>query len=169
MRQLTFSLKQVCVLRRVNTKAVAQASNSSLKEVRDQLTDKCCAILGAYRKHCASVSSTGQLILPESFKLYPVYTLALLKNMAFRGGANMSTDTRVYYMRMLSGMSVSDSIGLFYPRMMSLHDMDLGGEAGRFSDELGRVVFPGFIRASYERLDVDGVYLFGMHYVSITW
>ena len=141
---------------------VAQALNSPLKEVRDQLTEKCCSILSSYRKHCASVSSTGQLILPESFKLFPVYTLALLKNRAFRGGANMSTDTRVHYMRLLSGMCVSDSIAHFYPRMMSIHDLPLDGPVGTFSPEHGRVMFPPFIRASYERLDVDGVYLFGM-------
>lgn len=42
--------------------ASAQANASTLKEVRDQLTEKCCSILGAYRKHCAAVSSSGQVI-----------------------------------------------------------------------------------------------------------
>jgi protein transport protein SEC24 len=81
----------------------------------------------------------------------------------------MSTDTRVYYMRMLSGMSVGDSIGLMYPRMFGIHDLDLNGDEGTFVEELGRVVFPGFVRASYERLDVDGVYLFENGLVLYLW
>lgn len=35
--------------------------------------------LSGYRQHCASQSSTAQLILPEALKLLPLYALALLK------------------------------------------------------------------------------------------
>ncbi|KAJ3205727.1 COPII coat Sec23p-Sfb3p heterodimer component [Clydaea vesicula] len=140
---------------------VAQANNSSLKEVRDQLTEKCCAILGSYRKHCASVSSSGQLILPESLKLYPIYSLALLKNKAFRGGERpeMSTDIRMHSMRFLKSIPVSESIPLIYPRMISLHDIDLESKYGTYNPELGRVVAPPSIRVSMERLQFNGIYL----------
>jgi protein transport protein SEC24 len=46
-----------------------------LSQVRDQVTSTCINILQSYRKYCASVSSSGQLILPEALKLLPLYTL----------------------------------------------------------------------------------------------
>lgn len=43
-------------------------------------------MLAAYRKHCASPSSAGQLILPECMKLLPLYINSLLKSDALTGG-----------------------------------------------------------------------------------
>ncbi|CAK7340908.1 unnamed protein product [Dovyalis caffra] len=44
--------------------------------VRERLTNFCINILLSYRKFCATVSSSGQLILPEALKLLPlVYSL----------------------------------------------------------------------------------------------
>ncbi|XWS15138.1 hypothetical protein CRYUN_Cryun35bG0068400 [Craigia yunnanensis] len=40
-----------------------------------QVTNLCINILHYYRKFCATVSSSGQLILPEALKLLPLYTL----------------------------------------------------------------------------------------------
>ncbi|KAM3580935.1 COPII coat Sec23p-Sfb3p heterodimer component [Umbelopsis sp. WA50703] len=52
--------------------AVSLAGTKSTVQLRDELTDKCVKILAAYRKHCAYSSSPGQLILPDSFKLFPL-------------------------------------------------------------------------------------------------
>ena len=48
---------------------------NSLAQVREQMMNFCINILHAYRKFCATVSSSGQLILPEALKLLPLYTL----------------------------------------------------------------------------------------------
>ncbi|KAF9681688.1 hypothetical protein SADUNF_Sadunf05G0028700 [Salix dunnii] len=45
--------------------------------VRERVTNFCINILLSYRKFCATVSSSGQLILPEALKLLPLYTLGL--------------------------------------------------------------------------------------------
>ncbi|KAJ3044187.1 COPII coat Sec23p-Sfb3p heterodimer component [Rhizophlyctis rosea] len=135
--------------------AVAQTVNVPIKTVRDQLGEKCIKILTAYRKHAASSTSPGQLILPESFKLYPLYNLCLLKNKAFRAG-EMSSDVRVYNMRLLKSLSVGDSIALLYPRMLPLHNLQ--GEFGEI-DARGQVKLPHGVRVSHERLDPSGAYL----------
>ncbi|XP_058195522.1 protein transport protein SEC24 C isoform X2 [Rhododendron vialii] len=49
--------------------------SSPLPQVREQVTNLCINILHSYRKFCATVSSAGQLILPEALKLLPLYTL----------------------------------------------------------------------------------------------
>lgn len=51
---------------------------SSLSQVREHITNLCINILHAYRKYCATVSSSGQLILPEALKLLPLYTLGMI-------------------------------------------------------------------------------------------
>ena len=52
-----------------------------LPQVRDRVTDLCISILHSYRKFCATVSSSGQLILPEALKLLPLYTLGLFSSL----------------------------------------------------------------------------------------
>ncbi|KAF9960175.1 COPII coat Sec23p-Sfb3p heterodimer component [Mortierella alpina] len=104
--------------------AISQALTKPLNEVREALTEKCVKILSAYRRNCASSTAPGQLILPESFKLFPLYTLALLKSKTLRAGRDMNSDVRVYHMRMVKSMGVSESIVYFYARMMAVDAMD---------------------------------------------
>ncbi|KAF9185975.1 COPII coat Sec23p-Sfb3p heterodimer component [Haplosporangium sp. Z 767] len=136
--------------------AIAQGLNKPLNEVRDALTDRCVKILSSYRKNCASSTAPGQLILPESFKLFPLYALTLLKSRSLRGSKDINSDVRVHNMRMLKSMGVSESIAFLYPRLVPVHDMD---EKVGVKDETGRVYLPPLVRVSYPRLNPAGAYL----------
>ncbi|KAF9427642.1 COPII coat Sec23p-Sfb3p heterodimer component [Podila epigama] len=136
--------------------AISQALSKPLNEVRDALTEKCVKILSAYRKNCASSTAPGQLILPESFKLFPLYALTLLKSKSLRSGKDINSDLRVHQMRMLKGMGVSESIAFFYPRMIPVHAMD---ETVGVEDIAGRVLLPPLVRVSYARLNPAGAYI----------
>lgn len=61
---------------------VRQLPGGSLAAAREAVTGAAVDVLAAYRRHCASQSSSAQLILPEALKLMPLYTLALLKSPA---------------------------------------------------------------------------------------
>ncbi|CAG8555774.1 1225_t:CDS:10 [Paraglomus occultum] len=136
--------------------AVSSTVTKPLREIQDQLTDKCVKILLAYRRHCASMSSPGQLILPEAFKLFPLYTLTILKCKALRAGT-LASDARVHSMRTIKGMGVSECAVLLYPQMLSIHNMP--EEAG-CPDENGKIIkLPPLIRVSYDRLEAGGAYL----------
>ncbi|XP_042386495.1 protein transport protein Sec24-like At4g32640 [Zingiber officinale] len=63
-----------CILKQ----AASSILVNSLSQVREQIINLCINILHAYRKFCATVSSSGQLILPEALKLLPLYTLGYL-------------------------------------------------------------------------------------------
>ena len=102
---------------------MAAVSNSTTKEVRDQLTDRCSSILASYRRHCATPTSPAQLILPESLKLLPIFCLALTKTPALRGGLDVHIDLRVHSMRLLKHLPVVDIVGLLYPRIAALHTL----------------------------------------------
>ena len=61
--------------------SVVQASLSMpFKAIRENLTKQCAIMLACYRKQCSSQSPAGQLILPESLKLLPMYTNCILKS-----------------------------------------------------------------------------------------
>jgi len=65
---------------------IERARSHSLTMIRESVYQHCIGALFAYRKYCATSTQPGQLILPESLKLLPLYTLALSKTPAFRPG-----------------------------------------------------------------------------------
>lgn len=151
--------------------AATLARTKPLKEVRNYLTSKCVAILLAYRKNCASTTNAGQLILPESFKLFPLYVLALLKNKAVKGG-NVTSDVRVYFCRLLLTQGVGAIMTLLYPRMIALHTLKPGDgepiphltglspEKQIVEDALLKVTsVPRAMRPSFLRMEPNGAYL----------
>ncbi|KAJ1959551.1 COPII coat Sec23p-Sfb3p heterodimer component [Dispira parvispora] len=145
--------------------AVADALSKPLKAVRDRLSEKCVQILTSYRRHCAIGSSPAQLILPEAYKLMPLYVLSLMKTTALRP-IMTTVDSRVASMRMLKSINVQQSASLFYPRIVPIHQ--LAPDHGQY-DEQGHMKMPGLIRASYSRLEPTGAYLFENGQVLRLW
>ncbi|KAK6645175.1 hypothetical protein RUM43_001451 [Polyplax serrata] len=127
---------------------------SSPKQVKTDIMNRCANILACYRKNCANPSSVGQLILPECMKLLPLYVNTLLKSDAFSGGPDMTCDDRSFAMHCVMVMDLTVSVVYFYPRLISLHNID--------PDSLES---PAPIRCTYEKLQDDGVYLLdnGVH------
>ncbi|XP_077280362.1 COPII coat complex component secretory 24CD [Temnothorax americanus] len=121
---------------------------STPKTVKDNLIARCANMLAIYRKHCATPSSAGQLILPECMKLLPLYINCLLKSDALTGGADMTIDDRSYVMQAVATMPISISVAYVYPRLFPLHDVDSQ------DSEL-----PLMLRCSIDKFTDDGAYL----------
>ncbi|KAF7731415.1 COPII coat Sec23p-Sfb3p heterodimer component [Apophysomyces ossiformis] len=139
-------------------KAIFELQHKNRKDIHQRLTEDCVQILSAYRINCAFSTSQGQLILPEAFKLLPVYIHASLRSHPLRGvGVDMNSDVRAAAMKMFNGMSVKELVWTLYPRMFALHDMN--DECGM--PDKGEINLPPMIRASYERLDQKGAYFIG--------
>lgn len=105
--------------------------------------------------------------MPESFKLLATYTLCMLKNLAFRAGANASFDKRVHMMRYLNRASVASTMGLLYPRLFQLHPFS--EHFSTVDAETGFFNYPPIIRCSYGRLEPNGVYLIENGLKMILW
>lgn len=118
------------------------------KLVKDNLVSRCAQILACYRKHCASPAAPGQLILPESLKLLPVYTACLLKNDAFSGGSDMTCDDRSFVMHYVMCMDLPSSVAYFYPRLIPIHNVDPNATG-----------IPNQIRCTAEKLMDDEAYI----------
>ncbi|MBA0866709.1 hypothetical protein Goshw_023625, partial [Gossypium schwendimanii] len=120
-----------------------------LLQVRDHVTNLCINVLLSYRKFCARVSSTGQLILPEALKLLPLYTLALIKCRGLRNDGRI--DDRFFWFNYVSSLSIPLAIPLVYPRMFAIHNVDT-----KDGDES---VLPPTVPLSSEHVCDDGIYL----------
>lgn len=119
-----------------------------LPQIREQVTNLCINILHSYRKFCATVSSSGQLILPEALKLLPLYTLALIKSIGLRTDARI--DDQSFWINYVFPLSTQLAIPLVYPRMISIHDLN--------SKETDGVIPPAIPLCS-EHVSDDGIYL----------
>ena len=107
------------------------------------ITERAIEMLQSYRKHCAPAgSSSGQLILPESLKLLPVYLSALFKTPAFvankaqhssgtaSGGGRppfadvaARMDARLASVIALNSLPPAGLVPLIYPRLYMMHRM----------------------------------------------
>ncbi|XP_060840274.1 protein transport protein Sec24D isoform X1 [Rhopalosiphum padi] len=125
---------------------------SSGRQVKDAITNKTAQILATYRKHCASPSSAGQLILPECMKLMPLYVNCLIKCDAMSGGPDLTVDDRWFNMHLVITADIPTTLGYFYPRLIPIHTL---------ADEklLDDVSIPDQLRCSFEKLAENGAYI----------
>ncbi|KAI7875629.1 hypothetical protein K492DRAFT_210828 [Lichtheimia hyalospora FSU 10163] len=138
-------------------KAIFDLQHKSRKAVQEKITEESVGILTAYRTNCAATTSAGQLILPEAFKLLPVYMHASMRSQALRGvGVDVNTDVRVSSMKLLNSLGVADLVTTLYPRLYSVSDMK---DDEGISNLRGEVKLPPMVRTSYERLNPTGAYL----------
>ena len=108
----------------------------------------------------------GDQIIPDCLQLLPLYTLAMLKNVAFRGGTDVHPDERIASHMALRSMFVKDLLSFIHPRLYAIHDMDdqVGLPSDDDDDEVNtagreKIVLPGAINLSVERLSSEGVFL----------
>ncbi|KAJ1468177.1 hypothetical protein T484DRAFT_1856245, partial [Baffinella frigidus] len=158
-----------------------QLIQTCVQAARNQLIQTYVQILYVYRKFCATNPAPGQLILPESLKLLPLYTLGLLKNKALTGDVAMvktderaltgdvaivKTDERAHLIQRLLTLSASETASFVYPRMFPLHN--LGANHGYYNQH-GQVVMPPTISLSAEKLDPEGAYLMDNSETMFLW
>lgn len=122
------------------------------KEMREAVTARCAQMLATYREKCSEQAPLGQLILPECLKLLPLYGNCVIKNDAVSGGSDVTVDDRAWMMQIVPSLCVEDTMPLLYPAVFPISDLILEQP----KDEL---LLPSCIRASYENLCTDKVYL----------
>uniref|UniRef100_A0A1J3JSF0 Protein transport protein Sec24-like CEF n=3 Tax=Noccaea caerulescens TaxID=107243 RepID=A0A1J3JSF0_NOCCA len=133
-----------CMLKQVANEIPSKA----LSLVKEQAVNNCVSTLYSYRKFCATVTSSGQLILPEALKLLPLYALALTKGVGLRTDGRI--DDRSFWINHVSSLSTPLAIPLVYPRMIAVHDLD--------AKDNEETVVPSPIPLQSENLKDEGVY-----------
>lgn len=148
----TFMLKQGVQLNRDKGNA----------EMREALASRCSQFLATYREKCSEGAPLGQLILPESLKLMPLYVNSIMKNDAISGGSEMTVDDKVWQMELIRGIRTEDAMPLIYPRVMPVSDLEI-----QDVEELKELPKP--VRASVEFLDNTKAYVIDNGVVLFVW
>ncbi|KAK7680202.1 hypothetical protein QCA50_016711 [Cerrena zonata] len=157
------------VVGHVIREAVGNLGAQRISYIQEELTEKCSSILLGYRKNCAASTSPSQLIIPEAFRAYPVYTLAMFKSKPLKG-RYVSSDMRNYWIHKLLSMSTRSIMHHLYPRMMAIHDLNetialpLPLTNPQNEDETGDAVkikidMPSLMRDSHIFMAGHGVYV----------
>ncbi|KAI8997532.1 Sec23/Sec24 trunk domain-containing protein [Pilobolus umbonatus] len=141
----------------ITRQIITDIHQKTRKVLQDKLMDLCIDVLANYRINCAASTSPGQLILPEAFKLLPVYVHSMIRSIMLLGvGNDVRIDSRVAGMSLLNSMTISETVWTLYPRMYAIHNLK-GGEG--LPDLRNEIRLPPMVRLSYERLDSRGAYL----------
>lgn len=108
----------------------------------------------------------SETAIPITLQLLPLYSMAVQKCLALRGGAEVRVDERAFYQQLVHNMDIDESKVFIYPRMFSLHDLSneagLPGDSGEEEVSTAgpfRTRLPGILNLSHERLQSDGLYL----------
>ncbi|KAF9442321.1 beta-sandwich domain of Sec23/24 [Macrolepiota fuliginosa MF-IS2] len=165
--------------------AMVNMSKQKLSAIREELTEKCSAIMLGYRTKCAAASRTSQLIIPEAFKAFPAFLLGLLKSKPLKG-RHVSSDVRNYTAHRILSLPPRDLIHSMYPRLLALHDLDeqvalpqiytvdtpdpgVEGEVGVVHYDYGQIQMPSLMRNSHFFMEVSGIYLVDNEEILIFW
>jgi len=160
---VTSSLSHVfrfCEVDVVTNLLMKQAATSILTGIpgfKDKLTKACVDMLHAYRINCASTTSPGQLILPESLKILPLYVSSIRKLTAFRSGTDVRVDEKVAGLAQILGMPMWSTAPLVYPRVYPIQP--LPDRAGLPTGIGENVYMPNNIACSFDKLVSDRLYL----------
>lgn len=104
--------------------AIEKSTQSKLEDSRQATQQRLVRSLREYRNMFAVQHRTSnRLIFPESLKLLPLYTLAICKNLALRGGyGDCSPDERSAMGFEIMTMSTTRLLKLLYPSLMRLDE-----------------------------------------------
>ncbi|KZC04482.1 Protein transport protein Sec24B, partial [Dufourea novaeangliae] len=113
------SADQQCIVGLLSKMAVDRSQQSSLSDARDALINVAIDVLSAYK--LSQSTMTGDLLVPGSLKLLPLYIISLLKCIAFRSGTSTRLDDRVYAMCQLKTLPLFQLIQMIYPDLYPVH------------------------------------------------
>ncbi|KAH9994698.1 hypothetical protein BJV77DRAFT_994255 [Russula vinacea] len=137
-----------------------------LSTLREDLTEQCSTILYSYRRNCAAATVPSQLIIPEAFRVLPVYTLSILKSKPLKA-KYIDPDVRNYYRHKLLGASVRGTMYHLYPRLLAVHDLD--ATIALPHSETGVVEMPSLMRGSHVFMQENGIYLIDNEELQVVW
>lgn len=152
-----FRYTEVDAVTNVLMKQAAVAALLGSTNFKERMTKSCVDMLHAYRANCASISSAGQLILPESLKCLPLYVGSIRKMPAFRSGAEVRADERLFGLIRVLGLPMPLTSMLVYPRCYTLHP--LPERAGNPTGIGDNVHLPPSICCSCDKMALDRMYL----------
>lgn len=155
IHEVVTSVDQQAVISLLSKMAVDRSQTSSMSDAREAMVNACIDALAAFKMGLSSPAH-GALEAPSALRLMPLYTLALVKCVAFRSGLSTKLDDRVFAMCELKSLPLKQLMTTIYPDLYPIHELS---EKGSIAIDDQVVPQPGTLHLSAERLDRNGAYL----------
>jgi len=139
---------------------------------REMVTNRLVEILHAYRLNAAMSSPSGQLVLPESMKLLPVYLAGFFKNIGTRPlNTLQQMDEKIITLKTMLTAPPNQLLTILYPRVYPVHYSSTNVQMARnpmFAEMMSQVgmlqndsyyKIVSTIPSTGERITTDGVFV----------
>lgn len=150
LTEVMHSADQQCIVGLLSKMAVDRSLSSNLSDARDAFINATVDVFSAFKIAQNLPSGSSGLVAPQNLAIFPLYILALLKQMAFRTGTSTRLDDRVYAMCQMKSLPLDQLIRYIYPDFYLLDPL--------FVDE-GDKIDPPRLQLTAERLDSRSIFL----------
>lgn len=138
-------------------KAVRVARKENLQSAREVIQFQCTDTIQTFKKCLKTyVRLSNEEDYPDYLRDLPIYTLSMLKSIAFKDGSDVPIDFRSAAHLDIACMSMTELDAFLRPRM---YRIDLLTENEGLLNEYGYVTLPSTCRLSASELVSDGVFL----------
>ncbi|XP_053095166.1 protein transport protein Sec24B isoform X2 [Pangasianodon hypophthalmus] len=145
--------------------AIDRSLSCSVLDARDALVNAVVDSLESYRSNISNVQQTG-VIAPSCLRLFPLYTLALLKQKALRTGTSTRLDERVFAMCEFKSQPLKQIMHMIHP---DLYRIDNLTEQGALQLNERVIPQPPLLQLSAEKLTREGAFLLDCGSVMYLW
>ncbi|CAG9799468.1 unnamed protein product [Chironomus riparius] len=150
LTEVMHSADQQCIVGLLAKMAVDRSLSSNLSDARDAFINATVDVFSAFKLAQNLPSGASGLIAPQNLSLFPLYILALLKQVAFRTGTSTRLDDRVFAMCQMKSLPLDQLIRYIYPDFFLLDSL--------FSDDTDKTD-PPRLQLTAERLDSRSMFL----------
>ncbi|KAM9457408.1 protein transport protein Sec24B isoform 1-T1 [Clarias gariepinus] len=145
--------------------AIDRSLSCSVSDARDALVNAVVDSLESYRSNISNVQQTS-VIAPACLRLFPLYTLALLKQKALRTGTSTRLDERVFAMCEFKCQPLKQIMRMIHP---DLYRIDNLSEQGALQLNERVIPQPPLLQLSAEKLTREGAFLLDCGSVMYLW
>ena len=143
---------EICV--EVKRRAHRVRSGRKLAQERDDWVKQLAQALHNYREIMGDSGNSAQLVIPESLRNWPIYTLSALKLPAFNSAEQDRSAASLYR---LTGLGLKDTYLLLYPRIYRIDNLLRQLQEPGSSENPGAL--PDLVPANSSVLLEEGAYL----------
>ncbi|KAF4092381.1 hypothetical protein AMELA_G00020390 [Ameiurus melas] len=135
--------------------AIDRSLSCSVSDARDALVNAVVDSFESYRSNISNMQQTG-VIAPSCLRLFPLFTLALLKQKALRTGTSTRLDERVFAMCEFKSQPLKQIMRMIHP---DLYRIDNLTEQGALQVNERVIPQPPLLQLSAEKLTREGAFL----------
>ncbi|KAK2829111.1 hypothetical protein Q7C36_017101 [Tachysurus vachellii] len=145
--------------------AIDRSLSCNISDARDALVNAVVDSLESYRTNISNMQQTG-VIAPSCLRLFPLYTLALLKQKALRTGTSTRLDERVFAMCEFKSQPIKQIMHMIHP---DLYRVDNLSDQGALQLNERVIPQPPLLQLSAEKLTREGAFLLDCGSVMYLW